>query len=89
MEGSEELAIKSGIELIKKYHVPFIFLEFTPNLLQEHKSNPKDFIQFFIDNDYAISLNGFLDKTYISLEELLIKNTQINIYLIHKKFIDL
>ena len=89
VEGSEEIAIKSGIELITKYHVPFIFLEFTPNFLQEHKSNPKDFIQFFIDNEYVISLKGFLDKEYISLEELLIEKDQINIYLIYKKFIDL
>ena len=88
VEGSEEIAIKSGIELITKYHVPFIFLEFTPNFLQKHKSNPKEFIQFFIDNGYVISLKGFLDKTYITLDELLNKNIQINIYLIYKIFFD-
>ena len=90
IEGAEEKAIKSGIELITRFHVPFIFIEFTPKLLIKHKSNPSDFIQFFIDNDYAISLNGFLEKSFITLEELLIKTkSHLNIYLIYKKFIDL
>ena len=90
VEGAEEKAIKSGIELITKFHVPFIFIEFTPKLLIEHKSNPKDFIQLFLDNDYVISLNGFLNKTFINLEELIIKTKyQINIYLIYRKFFDL
>ena len=89
-EGAEEKIIKSGIELITKFHAPFIFIEFSPNLLIEHNSNPKDFIQFFINNDYIISINGFLDKTYISLEELLVKaKNQKNIYLIYKKYIDI
>ena len=89
-EGSEEKAIKSGIELITKYHVPFIFIEFTPKFLINHKSNPKDFIQFFIDNGYVISQKGFLDKSFITFDELIAKiNYQINIYLTYKEFIDL
>ena len=89
VEGFEERAIKSGIELITKYHVPFVFLEFSPKFLKEHNSNPEHFIRFFLDNGYVISLNGFLDKNYISLEELLVKvGFQINIYLIYQKYIN-
>ena len=33
VEGSEGIIIESGIELITKYHVPFIFIEFTPSFL--------------------------------------------------------
>ena len=33
-EGSEGKIFESGIELITEYHVPFIFLEFTPSLLK-------------------------------------------------------
>ena len=31
VEGTEEAVILSGIELITEYHVPFIFLEYSPN----------------------------------------------------------
>lgn len=41
IEGPEGKALESGIEFITKYHVPFIFIEFTPNLLIENGTNPK------------------------------------------------
>ena len=34
VEGSEGKVIEGGMDLITKYHVPFIFLEFTPNSLK-------------------------------------------------------
>ena len=34
IEGSEAKAIEGGIELITKYHIPFIFLEFSPSMLK-------------------------------------------------------
>ena len=88
-EGSEERAIKSGMELVTKYHVPFIFLEFSPKFLGQHNSDPSNFIKFFLDNGYVMSINGFLDKNYITLEELLNKvKFQINLYLIYQGFIN-
>ena len=38
VEGSEEKALKGGIELITKFHVPFIFMEWAPNNLKMQKS---------------------------------------------------
>ena len=89
VEGSEGKVIESGIELITKYHVPFIFIEFTPKFLLEHKTNPKEFIKLFLDNGYKISLNGFLDKKYITINELIKKTKfQVNCYLIFQKIME-
>ena len=85
VEGSEGKVIESGIDLITKFHVPFIFIEFTPKFLLKHKTNPKKFIELFINNGYKISLNGFLNKDYISYDELMKRvNFQINCYLIYE-----
>ena len=89
IEGSEGIVIKNGIDLIKKYRVPFVFLEFTPKLLVEHKTNPKKLIQIFIDNGYKISTEGFLSNNYISYDELIqITGYQINIYLVYNEFLN-
>ena len=40
IEGSEGKAINSGIELITKYHIPFIFTEFTPDYLKMQGTEP-------------------------------------------------
>mgnify|MGYP002624362160 CR=1 FL=1 len=47
IEGSEGIVIEDGIELISKYHVPFIFVEFSPKYLTEHHTDPKKFIHIF------------------------------------------
>ena len=88
VEGSEGDVINSGIDLITKYSIPFIFIEFTPSFLVEHNTDPKKFLEFFVDNGYKISINGFLSKNFISAEEL-IKMTkfQINTYFIHQSVI--
>ena len=46
-EGSEGKAIESGIDLIIKYHVPFIYMEFTPKDLREKNNDPKLFLEMF------------------------------------------
>ena len=75
--------------VITKYHVPFIFLEFSPSLLEEHGSNPKKFAQFFVDNGYNISLESFLSKNYITVEELMNKvGYQVNCYFIYNNIIE-
>jgi len=84
IEGYEFEAINGGKELITKYHVPFIVLEFSPPFLKEIGSDPRELIQFFVDQGYKISLNGFLSKNFITAEELLKKSGfQINCYFIH------
>lgn len=85
VEGAEGKAIESGIDLITKYHVPFIFVEFSPQFLNKHKTDPKQFIEIFLNNGYKISLNGFLNKDYISYDELMKRlKFQINCYLIYE-----
>lgn len=66
IEGGEGKAIEAGIEFINKIHVPFIFSEFCPKLLEKHGTNPKKYIQFFIDNGYKISKKGFFSKSFIT-----------------------
>ena len=81
VEGSEGKVLESGIELITKYHVPFIFIEFSPKFLIEHKTNPKKFLKLLVDNGYKISIEGFLNKKYITVKELIKKTTfQTNYY---------
>ena len=88
VEGSEGKVIEGGLELITKYHVPFIFIEFTPIFLKEHDTDPRQFIQLFVDNGYKISLKGFLSNNFISPDELLEKTKfQINTYFIYKDFV--
>ena len=52
IEGYEYKALIGGKELITKYHVPFIVLEFSPSFLKEVGSDPREFAQFFVNNGY-------------------------------------
>ena len=89
IEGSEGKAIEGGIDLITKYHVPFIFLEFTPFSLKIHDTDPRQFLQLFIDNGYKISHLNFFDKNYYSIEEILkITKTQIDLYIVYSKILE-
>ena len=89
IEGAEEKALESGIDLITKYHVPFILIEFSPTFLRNHGTNPYEFIQLFVKNGYYISINSFLDNNFISERRLFeIIGFQKNIYLIHKNMIN-
>ena len=88
-EGSEGKAFEGGIEIISKYHVPFIFMEFNQILLKEHGTEPTKFLQMFIDNCYKISIIDFLSKKYISPDnELLLKTSGINIYITYEKIFE-
>ena len=86
IEGSEGNALEGGIDLIKKYHVPFILIEYTPMYLKEHNSDPIKFLKLLTDNGYKISINGFLSKKFISIDYIIkaIK-IQINLYFIYMK----
>ena len=89
IEGAEEKAFEGGIDLISKYHVPFILIEFTPLFLKNHGTDPNKFIKLFVKNGYYISLNNFLDNNFISDKRLMeVIGFQKNIYLIHKTVIN-
>lgn len=85
VEGHELKVLEGGKDLISKYHVPFIVLEFTPIYFKEQGSDPKELIKLFVDNGYKISLDGFLNKNYITINELLNKTEfQFDCYFIHE-----
>ena len=87
IEGSEVKALEGGIDLIVKYHVPFILMEWTPKVIKEKGTEPRSFLVMLENNGYKISKIGFLSKKYISIEELINQN-QLNIYIIYHKFLD-
>ena len=87
IEGSEGKAIEGGINLITKYHVPFIFMEFAPKLLRLKGTDPKQFLEFFEKNGYKISIKDFLSKQYSSIDDLISGKTR-NIYIIYNRFIE-
>ena len=62
----------------------FFVLEFSPGNLKEVGSNLKQLYELFVDSGYKISLSGFLNKKYITVNELFVKaGFQINCYFIH------
>ena len=85
IEGSEGKAIESGIELISKYHVPFIFLEFTPKLLEMHGIEPIKFLEIFEMNGYKFAKKDFFDKNYYTKQEIMgkAKHVAINLFIIY------
>lgn len=83
IEGGEGKVIEDAIELISKYHVPFVFSEFNPNFLQRHGTNPKNFIELFTKNGYKISYRGFLNVPYVELKEINYSHYIGNLYFIY------
>lgn len=80
IEGAEGKVIEDAIELINKYHIPFIFAEFNPRYLKRQGTDPKKFIELFTQNGYKISKRGFLNVSYINPEEI---NSFHNLYFIY------
>ena len=87
IEGSEEKAIESGKNLIVKYHIPFIFMEWTPNLIIERGTDQKSFLEFFEKNGYKMSTKGFFSREYCPIKDLIDINA-INIYIVYIKFLE-
>ena len=70
IEGGEGKVIEDAIELINKYHIPFVFSEFDPKYLERQGTNPKEYLELFTKNGYKISYEGFLNENYITPEEI-------------------
>lgn len=81
IEGGEGKVIEDSIDLIIKYHIPYIFSEFNPNLLKRHGTNPKKYLELFFKNGYKISKSGFLNENYVTPEQ--INNNLDNLYFIY------
>ena len=80
IEGGEGKVIEDAIELINKYHIPFIFSEFNPTYLKKQGTDPKKFIELFIKNGYKVSYKGFLNTSYVNPKEI---NSTHNLYFIY------
>lgn len=89
IEGSEGKAIESGIELISNYHIPFIFLEFSPSFLKLHGTDPMQFLEMLEMNGYKFPKNHFFDNNYYTKEELVkkYKNKISNLYIVYSNII--
>ena len=87
IEGSEGKAIESGKELITKYHIPFIFMEWTPKALKLKGTDPELFLKLLINNGYKISKKDFLSGEYCSFDEI-INVAAINLYIIYTNFLE-
>ena len=88
VEGDEGKVIKGGQELISKYHIPFISMEFCVSFLQWHQTNVLEFLKLFENNGYKFSLVDFFSKKYISSEELIKNINNNNLYVVYEKFLD-
>lgn len=79
----EEKSIEIIRDLVVKYHIPFIFIEFD-FLFKLNEKKPMDFLYIFINNGYKITLNGFLSNEYVTIEHLLKRDFEkLSLYLIY------
>ena len=88
VEGDEGKIIKGGKELITKYHIPFIMMEFYIKMLQFHQTDVLEFLKFFENNGYKFSYVDFFSKNYVTTEELMKNNKSFNLYVVYEKFLD-
>ena len=76
------------MQLIYEYHIPFIFFQYSPNNLDIHDVDKRKFFSMLENNGYKISIKNFLDKEYISIDELLQTKNTINLYIVYKKIFE-
>ena len=88
-EGSEGKVIEGGIKLITKYHVPFIFLEFCPQNLMKHGTDPRKFLKKFTKSGYKIAWYNFFSDDYLSIDEIMERtgNGSMNLYIVNSRII--
>ena len=85
IEGAEGRVMKDGIELISKYHVPFIETEYSASSLNKSGISPRDFIEMFLNNGYKMSKNDFFPNKTDTIENIL-KEKLINLYFVYKDY---
>ena len=82
VEGAEGIAIKGGKEIISKYHIPFIAMEYNKKMIESHGVNATEFLLFIENNGYKFSLIDFFSQQYISAQELTKKHNAVFRFLI-------
>ena len=88
VEGAEGNVFEGGKELITKYHVPFMLMEYDIKLLAPHGTNVLEFLQFFENNGYRFSLIDFFSKNYTSSSELIKSKRLLNLFLVYEKILE-
>ena len=87
VEGSEGKVVKSGNDLITKYHIPFIYIEFTTDYLKMQGTEPRELLEIFKNNGYSISTVDFTSKKYITIDKI-VNVTSKDLYLVYSKFLE-
>ena len=80
IEGSEPLVMQDAIEFITKYHIPYIYSEFSINMIKEHGNNPREYIKLFTNNGYKVNKEGFLSQNFILPEKVRSGNLYFTYY---------
>ena len=80
------------MKLISNYHIPFILLEFTPELLILHGTDPMQFLEMLEMNGYKFPKNNFFDNNYYTKQEIIensrnSKDRYIYLYIVYSKII--
>ena len=88
VEGSEGKVFEGGKDIISKYHVPFILMEFEVKMLEVHQTNALEFLNFFENNGYKISLIDFFSKEYNSSSELLKSKANLSLFITYGKILE-
>ena len=88
VEGTEGNVIEGGKELISKYHIPFVMMEFDVNMLGIHKTNASEFLQFFENNGYKISTVDFLSKKYTPSSEAAKFSGIKDLFMVYEKILE-
>ena len=84
VEGCESKVFEGGIEILSKYHIPYIFLEFSPQSLIDHGTNPREFLQIFENTGYKFLSSNFLDDQYLTIDYIIRNTTNfMNLYIVH------
>lgn len=86
--GAEYNVILGGKEFITKIHVPFIYLEFITDNLNFYQVDKSKFLRIFEENGYKISTTSFLDKNYISVNDLINKKDNLGkLFIVYEKIL--
>ena len=84
IDGNIEKAMKGGIELILKYHVPFFVIKLNQKYFENYGINPKYFIRLFTDNGYKMSVHGFFPSKYDTLETII--DNDCELFFVYKDY---
>ena len=85
INGAEGIAIENGFQLILRYHIPYIYLNFNPDLLREYGTDPELLLQKLINNGYKIYINDFLNKDSYSIKKVMENNSSnLILYLVYQ-----